>query len=128
MCEQIEKELSLALRKWEAENGRPFLVDGRRYLDCMYGEKALASLKRVRSEEKSWVGAMLGMVVLQSSWSVSRSAHTGMVHMVVGGSRSPPSSSWICRVCRPVGRSLLSACLRGTSNSLAVAHHISSHL
>jgi len=46
---QLEKSLKDALLKWEAANGKPFLVDGRRYVECLQADKVIVALNRVRT-------------------------------------------------------------------------------
>jgi len=47
---QLEKSLKEALLKWEAANGKPFLVDGRRYVECLQADKVILALNRVRTQ------------------------------------------------------------------------------
>jgi hypothetical protein len=82
---QLEGAATKAVQAWEARAGVSFMMQGRRFLDCLYGERALAHLKKVR-----------GVHMRTYTYAMHSRGRLAAV-----GTRARGPWCWICRGCRP---------------------------
>ncbi|KAK9237945.1 microtubule associated protein-domain-containing protein [Lipomyces kononenkoae] len=56
---KLINDLMTALRKWEKENGRPFMVNGERFLDILHEEEAAAKVRIIILLYTEWLTILI---------------------------------------------------------------------